>query len=63
MPEQISEVHNKFWTRFSEVGIPKVLDSTRYLYCKDKAGYISAYKIFIKFMYHHEFGYCFTGLF
>jgi len=63
MPEKISEVHNKFWSLFAEQGVPKVLEQTRFLYVKDKAGYIYPYKIFIKFMYHPEFGYCFTGVF
>lgn len=63
MPELISQVHNKFWNRFSEVGIPKVLEQVRFLFVKDKEGFVSPYKIFIKFMYHKDFGYCFIGLF
>eukprot|EP00347_Sterkiella_histriomuscorum_P021489 403333800 len=63
MPSQIAEIHNKLWSRFAEVGVSKILDQTRYLYVKDKQGYIYPYKIFIKFMYHHEFGYSFIGIF
>lgn len=63
MPEKISEIHNKFWTSFAEVGLPKVLEQIRYLYVKDKNGFVYPFKIYIKFMYHPEFGYCFAGVF
>jgi len=43
--------------------VPKILEKTRFLYVKDKDGYVYPYKIFIKFIYHPEFGYCFVGIF
>ena len=63
MPGYIADVHNKFWTNFSQVGIPKVLDQVRFLFVKDSQGYISPYKIFIKFQYSYKFGFSFVGLF
>ena len=63
MPTSIAEVHNLFWTSFAQVGIPKVLDSLRYLFVKDSKGYITPFKIFIKFQFSPKYGYSFVGLF
>ena len=63
MPSSIAEVHNLFWTSFAQVGIPKVLDRLRYLFVKDSQGYISPFKIFIKFQFSPKYGYSFVGLF
>ncbi|CDW75859.1 pas domain s-box family protein [Stylonychia lemnae] len=63
MPGQISEVHNKFWLRFAECGAARVLEQVRFLFVKDKEGYIAPFKMFMKFLYHKDFGYCFISLF
>ena len=63
MPSSISEVHNLFWTAFSQMGIPKVLDQLRFLFVKDSKGYVAPFKIFIKFQFSPKYGYSFVGLF
>ena len=62
MPKQVADVHNYFWRNFSAVGEPKVLDRIRYLFVKDKKGYISPFKVLIKFQYTPQYGYSFVGL-
>ena len=49
MPSKVAEVHNIFWNSFAQVGVPKVLDSLRYLFVKDAKGYVTPFKIFIRF--------------
>lgn len=63
MPDDIAESHNKFWTRFSEVGVPKVLEQTKFLFVKNKEGYVYPYRVFVRFMYDPKYGYCFIGSF
>ena len=63
MPTQVAEVHNIFWTSFAQVGVPKVLDSLRHLFVKDADGYVTPFKIFIKFQFSIKFGYSFVGVF
>ena len=49
MPSSIAEAHNAFWSSFSQVGVPKVLDTLRFLFVKDSQGYVTPFKIFIRF--------------
>ena len=63
MPLDIATVHDVFWNRFKETGVPNILERERFLFVKDKQGCVFPFKIFIKFIYHHHFGYTFLGLF
>jgi hypothetical protein len=63
MPGTVAEAHNSFWNKFAEVGVPKVLENSRFLFVKDKEGFVSPYKIYIKLIYHSVYEYCFVGLF
>lgn len=49
MPRAVADMHNHFWRGFASIGEPKVLDNVRFLYVKDKQGYITPCKVFIKF--------------
>lgn len=62
MPDSIAEVHNVFWNHFGDAGIPKVLENTRFMFIKDKEGYIIPSKIYVKLIYHPIYEYCFVGL-
>eukprot|EP00347_Sterkiella_histriomuscorum_P007366 403349219 len=63
MPREIALVHDKFWNRFKETGIASILEQERLLCIKDKNGYVYPFNIFIKFIYHQEYGYTFLGIF
>ncbi|CDW79028.1 pas domain s-box family protein [Stylonychia lemnae] len=63
MPREIALVHDKFWNRFRDTGIPSILEQQRILFIKDRNGYAHPFNIFIKFIYHQKYGYTFLGIF
>ena len=63
MPHEIAVVHDKFWNRFKDTGIPSILEKQRILFIKDRNGYAYPFNIFIKFIYHQKYGYTFLGIF